>query len=142
MTSSAERTVLAIDPGSAKCGLALVRRDGDAKLVLLWRAICSTEEVIDKLREAAEVASYQMIIVGAGTRSYDLVHRLREQMPGIGILVIDEKDTTLQARERYWEYNPRRGLRRLLPASMWVPPEPVDDYAALILAERVLTDSS
>ncbi|HRF60296.1 MAG TPA: hypothetical protein PLH94_10350 [Fimbriimonadaceae bacterium] len=142
MTSNSERTVLAIDPGSAKCGLALVRRDGQAKLVLLWRAICPTEDVLDKLQEASEVAPYQMIIVGAGTRSYDLVHRLREHMPGIGILVVDERDTTQQARERYWEHNPRRGLRRLLPASMWVPPEPVDDYAALIIAERVLTDSS
>jgi hypothetical protein len=66
------------------------------------------------------------------------VSRIREYLPSMGILVVDEKDTTFQARERYWEYHPRRGWRRLLPSTLQVPPDPVDDYVALILAERVL----
>jgi hypothetical protein len=56
----------------------------------------------------------------------------------MAILVVDEKDTTLQARERFWEHNRRRGWRRILPATLQVPPSPVDDYVAMILAERVL----
>ena len=77
---------------------------------------------------------------GFGNLVRTLVETLRETMPSVGILVVDEKDTTIQARERYWEHNPRRGWRRLLPATMFLPPEPVDDFAAFVLAERVLVD--
>ena len=60
---------------------------------------------------------------------------------GIRVVVGDEVlDTSVKARERYWEHNPRRGWRRLLPATLQTPPEPVDDFVALILAERVLSD--
>jgi hypothetical protein len=62
-------------------------------------------------------------------------------MPSMGILVVDEKNTTLQARERYWEHNPRRGWRRFLPSTLQVPPADVDDFVALILAERVLGEA-
>ena len=34
--------------------------------------------------------------------------------------------------------NPPRGWRRLLPVSMQMPPEPYDDYVAVILAQRFL----
>lgn len=132
------RTVLAIDPGSAKCGMALVRRNDGGGLDLLWRKVAKRAEVLDAIDAAASVEPFSMIIVGSGTTSKDLVHQIREKHPSIGILVVDEKDTTLQARERYWEHNPRRGWRRFLPATMQVPPEQFDDFVALILAERVL----
>ncbi|HVL39954.1 MAG TPA: hypothetical protein VM328_11245 [Fimbriimonadaceae bacterium] len=133
-----QKTVLAIDPGSSKCGMALVRRDDRGKLHLLWRVVAPPDQVIERLVDAGTIEKFNMVIVGSGTHSKDVVHRIRERMPSIGILVVDEKDTTFQARERYWEYNRRRGWRRLLPSTMQVPPEPVDDFVALILAERVL----
>jgi RNase H-fold protein (predicted Holliday junction resolvase) len=135
------KTVLAIDPGSSKCGMALVRRNDQGEILLLWRAISSRPELIDNLKAAAAVEAYTMVIVGSGTTSRQVVHELRESFPSIGILVVDEKNTSLQARERYWEHHPRRGLRRLAPASMQVPPEPVDDFVAFILAERVLGEA-
>lgn len=118
--------------------MALVRREVGDKLALLWRGVVPRDEIGIKLGEAAEVAPYQMIIVGSGTESKAIVQEIRERMPGIAVLVVDEKDTTMQARERYWIHNRRRGWRRFLPATMQVPPDPVDDYVALILAERVL----
>jgi len=136
-----EKTVLAIDPGTSKCGMALVTRDYEGKLLLRWRAISPTEEVVERIEEAREVENFSMIIVGSGTHSRAVVGRIREKHPGTGILVTDEKDTTLHAREIYWEHNPRRGWRRLLPSTLQVPPEPVDDFVAYILAERVLSDA-
>jgi RNase H-fold protein (predicted Holliday junction resolvase) len=133
-----EKTVLAIDPGSSKCGMALVQRDEKGKLSLLWRSVAPTDLVIPKLHEAYAANPYQLIIVGGGTNSQKIVHRIREHLTSMALLVVDERDTTLQARERYWEHNPRRGWRRMLPATLQVPPEPVDDFVALILAERVL----
>jgi RNase H-fold protein (predicted Holliday junction resolvase) len=136
------KTVLAIDPGSSKCGMALVNRDEHGHLKLLWRAIAPRAEVMQHIKEASGVDAFTMVIVGSGTTSKQLIHELREHLPSMGILVVDEKNTSLQARERYWEHNPRRGLRRIGPSTMWLPPEPVDDFVAYILAERVLSDGS
>ena len=138
MNGTGEKTVLAIDPGQAKCGLVVARRTQEGKVELLWRAVVKTEDLMDKVQLAAKEQPFSLAIVGSGTRSTEVVKALREWQPSIGILVVDERDTTLQARERYWHHNVRRGWRRLLPSTMQVPPEPVDDFVALILAERVL----
>lgn len=138
--SLGSKTVLAVDPGTSKCGLALVRRNPGGDIELLWHTIAKVEGFCDALEEAAQQAEFSMVIVGSGTASRNFVELLRESMPSVGILVVDERDTTMQARERYWERNPRKGWRRLLPATMWVPPVPIDDYAAFVLAERVLTE--
>lgn len=134
----AAKTVLAIDPGRSKCGLALVKRDAEGEIHLLWRRISPPEDLELAIAEAGLIEPYHLVIVGSGTQSHATVVRLREIMPSIGVLTVDERDTSLQARERYWNYNPRRGLRRLIVPSMLVPPEPIDDFAAMILAERVL----
>ncbi len=133
-----EKTVLAIDPGSSKCGMALVKRIQEDRVQLLWHGVVPIGAVVPKLHEAYSHAPYQMIIVGGGTHSKQVVQRIREHLPSMAILVVDEKDTTLQARERYWENTKRKGWRRFLPATLQVPPDPVDDYVAMILAERVL----
>ena len=132
-----KRTVLAIDPGTSKCGMALARR-GAQGVDLIWRRIIATDELEAGLEEALAEAAFDLIVVGSGTSSRPLVERIKERLPSMGVLIVDEKDTTMQARERYWQANPRRGWRRLLPSTMQVPPEPVDDFVALILAERVL----
>lgn len=133
-----EKTVIAIDPGRAKCGVAVVCR-GEA-LTLLERAIIPREELMTAISNFITAHSPQLIIVGGGTQSQPIVQDIRSQLPSIGILVIDEHNTTLQARERYWEFHGRHGWRRVLPSTLQVPPEPVDDFVALILAERVLLE--
>lgn len=135
---SLAKTVLAIDPGSKKCGLALVRREANNSITMLWHHIEPTPSLPDAIRRAMDVEAFSMVVVGNGTTSRPLLAVLREEFPSLGILVVDEQDTSMQARERYWEHHPRRGWRRILPATLQVPPEPIDDFAALILAERVL----
>jgi len=133
-----EKTILAIDPGRTKCGVVIVHRDEFDKIHLQWQAIISPEKLADKIIELQSEHSFSLIVVGNGTQSRAIIESLREAMPSISILVIDEHETTIQARERYWEYNPRRGLRKFIPATLQVPKVPIDDYAALVLAERVL----
>ena len=134
-----EKTVLAIDPGSSKCGMALVTRDTSGELTIVWRKIAETAQLMQRMEDAAAIHPYELIIVGNGTSSSHIVQTIRENATGKPILVVDEKDTTLHARERYWINTKRTGWRRLLPATLQVPPEPIDDFAAYILAERVLT---
>ena len=134
-----EKTVLAIDPGSKKCGMALVHRDGSGKLTLVWNEVVPTADVPAKVGEVYDREQYSLMIVGSGTTSRPLVEAIRDVRPGLAILVVDERDTTLQARERYWEHKSRFGWRKFIPATLQVPPEPFDDFVALILAERVLS---
>ena len=133
-----QKIVLAIDPGTSKVGMAVVRRDEDDKLSLDWRAICPRDQLGSSIAEALSKFTIDLVIVGNGTKYKEIVAEIRELTPSMGVLVVDEKDTTMQARERYWEHNPRRGWRRLMPATLQVPTAPVDDFVALILAERVL----
>lgn len=136
-----EKTVLSIDPGTEKCGFALVHRTDEEKLDVIYRAIAPTEHLVSFIHKAYSVEPFEMVIVGSGTGSKKVVHSLRESFPSVSLLVVDEKDTSLHARERYWEHHPRTGWRRLLPSSLQVPPAPIDDFAAVVLAERVLLQS-
>lgn len=136
-----EKTVLAIDPGTSKVGMAVVRRSEAEKLSLEWRAISPREKMIETIEQVLSQFSIDLVIVGNGTKSKEIVAEIRELTPSMGVLVVDEKDTTMHARERYWEHHPRRGWRRLWPATLQVPPGPVDDFVALILAERVLSQA-
>jgi RNase H-fold protein (predicted Holliday junction resolvase) len=134
-----ERIVLAIDPGSSKCGMALVKRTPEGEIRVLWRTISPRSDLLPSIAEAIAVEPFSMMVVGKGTTSKTLVEEIRDEYPSAAILLVDETDTSLQARERYWEHHPRRGWRKFLPSTLQVPPEPVDDFVAMILAERVLS---
>lgn len=135
-----EKTVLAIDPGTKKCGMALVTRNLSGGIELLWRAIVAPEAVLPNLHAAYAVHPFTLVIIGEGTSSSQMIRAIREHLPAMGTLVVDERDTSLHARERYWEHHPRKGWRKFLPSSLQVPPEPVDDFAALVIAERILLE--
>lgn len=131
------RRILAIDPGNAKCGIAVVR-DEDGKIRMIHGEIVETPQLADALLRLKEEHEFDLVVIGNGTTSRTAQEVVRQTLPGRAILIVDEKDTSIRARERYWEYHPRRGWRRLIPSSLQVPPEPVDHYVALILAERAL----
>lgn len=135
-----KRTALSIDPGSSKCGTAVVRLAGKNKVELLESKVVQADDLLNYIGELITRSAFDFVILGNGTRSRPIQDAIREAYPALGMLVVDEKDTTQEARARYWEHNPRRGWRRFLPASLQTPPVPFDDYVALILAERVFLD--
>lgn len=135
------KVVLAIDPGHRKCGLALVARNAQQEIELIWHTVAPVEDIEATIDEARAIENFSLIIIGNGTASSKLIDRFRNHLPAIGVLSVDEKDTTLEARERYWLHHPRKGWRRLFPSSLQIPPEPYDDFAAYVLAERLLLGS-
>lgn len=76
------------------------------------------------------------VLVGDRTGSAEVLRRLQ----GVGLeapaTLVPEHGTTLKARRRYFQDHPPQGWRRFLPLSLQVPPEPYDDYAAIVLAEE------
>ncbi len=125
-------SVLAIDPGSAKCGIAVVQRDG----TVLFRAVVPAEVAAGRAGELAIEHSSCAIVVGNGTASKPLLLRLQAAGLTAPIIPIDESYTSEAARARYLSANPPRGWERLLPRSLRSPTVPYDDYVAIILAER------
>ncbi|MFM7475950.1 MAG: resolvase, partial [Microcystis aeruginosa] len=43
-----------------------------------------------------------------------------------------------EARDRYWQMFPPKGLQKLIPQGMRLPDRPIDDIVAILLIERHL----
>jgi RNase H-fold protein (predicted Holliday junction resolvase) len=125
--------VLGIDPGTRKCGYAVIAALGSAPLEL---GIVPTEGLEARLTELAGRHRLRAVALGGGTHA-GAVQPLLERL-GVPIEVVDERSTTLLARRRYFEANPPGGWRRFVPRGMLLPPRPIDDFAALLIAERLL----
>lgn len=125
------RLVLAIDPGREKCGVAVLASDGG---VLVQRVVMTAE--LDATVGTLIRAYEPNVIMGNGTTSADAKKRV--EALGVPVTLVDEYRTTDAAKCAYWKAHPPRGWRRLVPRGMLVPPVPVDDFVAVILAQRFL----
>ena len=127
-----EKVFLGVDPGRSKTGLALVDERG--KMIELYIAKTAIlrvelEQFLNRRRVAA-------VIIGDGTNSEFVSEQIKRVLPWVRQFAVDEAYSTEEARQLYWEINPPKGWRRLLPLSMQVPPEPLDAYAAVIQVHR------
>ncbi|HLJ54642.1 MAG TPA: hypothetical protein VKT77_06340 [Chthonomonadaceae bacterium] len=132
MEADPQPAVIAIDPGSEKCGVAVVRRDG----VVAYRAIVPTAGLTPSVAELATKYRPAQILCGRGTGSKSIIRALEDAGLEAPILPVDEAYTSEEARRRYVAEHPPHGLERLLPKSLRTPNVPYDDYVAVILAER------
>ena len=135
---SSRLTVLAIDPGRFKCGIAVVA-DGSQPEVL-HRAVIPTDQLSHVLTDLADRYRPEVILVGNGTTASGAAGEAKAT--GLPVEIVDERFTSIEARRRYFAEHPPRGLRRLIPTSLQTPGRPIDDYVAAILAERYLQEPS
>ncbi len=123
--------VLAVDPGREKCGVAVCASAG-----VLAHRVVPTDRLAAVVGEWTAAYGVKIILVGNRTGSAEARARLGDL--GVAVEQVEEQGTTLAARRRYFRDHPPRGLRGFLPISLQVPPEPYDDYAAILLAEAYL----
>jgi RNase H-fold protein (predicted Holliday junction resolvase) len=135
---SDETVVIAIDPGRDKCGIAAVSSSGE----IVHREIVAASQIGKRVSELASSFPGTPIALGDGTSSAIVLDALQSALPGARIDTIPEAGSTESARERYWQAHPPRGWRRLAPRSLLSPPEPVDDFAAALIAERWWSERS
>ena len=126
--------VLGLDPGTDKCGLAVVSRQQGP----LYQEVVSLGELAEIVRRIAGQFAIGEVAIGDCTGADQTHEQLAQAGIDTPVTTVSEELTSRLARERYWEDNPPRGLARLIPLGLRVPPRPVDDYAALIIAERLL----
>ncbi|MHB8392676.1 MAG: RuvC family protein [Vulcanimicrobiaceae bacterium] len=125
--------ILGIDPGTRKTGLAvLALEDGS----ILERCIAATHEIDEVIARLRSTWGITVVAMGSGTNSALL--RELPALAGADIRMVDEHETSLQARELYFSEHPPAGWRRLIPLGLQTPPVPVDDYAAVLIARRLL----
>lgn len=130
-------TIIAIDPGREKCGLAVVSRQQGVR----EKAVVASAALIVRIEDCCRCYQVQTIVLGDGTSSADHAARIqaflqREREKNMILHMIDEYKTTELARIRYWQEHPPQGWRRLIPVTMQIPPVPVDDYVAVLLGEK------
>ncbi len=125
--------ILGIDPGTRKCGYALVEAVRRPPVEL---GIIVIEDLASQLVSIARRYRPTSIALGGGTHAATIGAML--EVLEIPIEIVDERATTLLARERYFVANPPKGWRRLVPRGMLLPPRPIDDFAAVLIAERLL----
>lgn len=125
--------VLGIDPGTRKVGYAIAV---DAESPAAALGIEPIETLLERLRPLLALHPIRAVALGGGTNAGVLAERLKAL--DVPIHIIDETDTTYRARALYFEENPPRGWRRLIPLGLQLPPRPIDDYAALLIARRYI----
>ena len=129
-----DQLVLAIDPGASRWGLAVVSAEGECVAKRVVPSADGPAAVAELLREY----SVRAVVLGDRTGASSALASLR----GFGlhhqVELVPEHGSTLEARRLYFQCNPPRGIWMLIPRGLLIPPVPIDDYAAWVLALRYL----
>ena len=124
--------IIGVDPGRDKCGIAVLNSEGELK----FNGVIPTGEFESTLKKLSAQFNIELAILGNGTTHAEAEKKIIAL--NLPVKIVDEKFTTEIARRLYWKKNPPKGWRKLLPTTLQVPPEPVDDIVAEILVLRHL----
>ena len=122
--------VIAIDPGISKCGIVIA--DLERKIVNEAIVIKSDMLVkyIKKINQREEILQF---LIGNGTSSKKHINDLREFISNL--IIVEERNSTWRARDRYFEIFPIKGVKSLFPRDIFIINKNLDALAALILLE-------
>jgi RNase H-fold protein (predicted Holliday junction resolvase) len=135
VTTLKTQNILGLDPGRDKCGLAVI----DSKKQLVYHQVVETIEAIAIIQQLCRQFTVDLIVMGDGTTSSNWREKIRTSgIQELPIITVDETNSTIEARDRYWLMYPPTGLQRLIPQGLRIPPRPVDDIVAILLIERYL----
>ena len=128
--------ILAIDSGREKTGIAILKNSD-----VLEHKIINSEELVQIIKSLLEKYIIKTIVMGNGTSSKKKYDLLKREFIDRDIVLINEYRTTDEARKLYFQENPPKGWKKLIPLGMQVPPVPVDDYAAIVIGRKYLKDN-
>lgn len=133
-SSLSQPVILGFDPGRQKCGLAIMGVDR----ILRYQDVVAVEGVMATIEQLRQQFPISTIVLGDQTGSKQWKDNLSQLEDPPRIMVVDERYTSLEARDRYWQMHPPSGLGKLLPQSLRTIPRPIDDIVAILLIERYL----
>lgn len=127
-------TILGFDPGRDKCGLAVMEQS----LQLHYHQIVPAQKAIATIQSLIQKFPISLLVMGDRTTAKQWRSQLEELSTNLPIVMVDEHNSTLEARDRYWQMFPPKGLTKLVPQGLREPPRPIDDIVAILLIERYL----
>lgn len=130
--------ILGFDPGRDKCGIAI----GDSDRKIYVHQTIPSLDAISYIKKLMSLWEIELIVMGNLTTADDWYRQLKFTFASLTIEMVDERNSTLEARDRYWQMYPPQGLQRLLPQGLRIPPRPLDDIVAILLIERYLSAHS
>ncbi|NEQ30508.1 MAG: pre-16S rRNA-processing nuclease YqgF [Leptolyngbya sp. SIO4C5] len=133
-TNLRQPVILGFDPGRDKCGIAIMGIDR----ILRHREVISAAAALDRIRALQQTFPVSTIVLGDQTTAKTWRQQLSELPDSPRVILVDERNSSLEARDRYWQIYPPKGLQRLLPQGLRTPPGPIDDIVAVLLIERYL----
>lgn len=127
--------ILGFDPGRDKCGVAVMGTDRQ----LLYHQVVPSTEAIATLQQLCQQFAIETLVMGDQTTAKRWREQIsRDLLTPVPIVLVDERYSSLEARDRYWQMFPPQGLQRLIPQGFREPPRPIDDIVAILLIERYL----
>ncbi|MFM6182814.1 MAG: pre-16S rRNA-processing nuclease YqgF [Dolichospermum sp.] len=127
--------ILGFDPGRDKCGIGVMGLDRR----LFYHEVVLASEAIANIERQLQQFPVSLMVMGDQTTAKEWKQRLHQELnQPINIILVDERYTTLEARDRYWQMYPPQGITKILPKGMRQPPRPIDDIVAILLIERYL----
>ena len=105
---------------------------------LLHRSVVTSEVALDVVEKLQGDYPISLIVMGDQTMSKTWKQQLEEACTPLRVVLVDERYSSLEARDRYWQLNPPKGFQRLLPKGLRQPSVPIDDIVAVLLIERYL----
>lgn len=135
LPSSDQPVILGFDPGRRKCGLAVIGVDR----TLRYHEVIEAESAIATIQRLRQQFPISLLVMGDQTTAKDWKQRLSHEVTEpLRIVMVDERHSSLEARDRYWQMYPAKGLASLIPQSFRTIPRPIDDIVAILLIERYL----
>tara|TARA_B100001769_G_C21840847_1_gene456271 strand:- start:27 stop:464 length:438 start_codon:yes stop_codon:yes gene_type:complete len=121
---------ISIDPGKYKCGLVLV----DLNEKKICQAIILKSELLAaNVKNLKAVEKISKVIIGNGTTSKENIKKL--SFIKQDLIIVEEKNTTFRAKERFFELFPISGIKKLIPREIFILNLNLDALSALIILE-------
>ncbi len=127
-----EKTIFSIDPGREKVGVAILSLQGE----VLFHNVLPEEEIEKEIKMLKKQYRPFQVVVGNSTGREKVLEILRKM--DLSFTLVDEHNSSEEARKLYFQAHPPRGWRKIVPLSFLYPDEVFDDWQAVVIGRRYL----
>ena len=100
--------------------------------------VLNTEFLPNYVKNLNSSENISKVIIGNGNTSRQNIEKL--DFIRNDLIIVEEKNTTLRAKKRYFEIFPTRGLKSFLPKEILIMNKNLDAVSALIILEDYCND--
>ena len=126
---------ISIDPGKYKCGLVLVNFN---QKIVEQAIVINTEFLLEYLKNLNSFENISKVLIGNGTTSKQIIEKLK--YINKDLIIVEERNSTLRAKKRYFELFPISGMKILLPREIFIMNINLDAVSALIILEDYFSE--